>query len=440
MTQKRPRFCWHCGEQLPGEPTHFCPECGAADRSYATSDSISKEQAFGDAPEVFLGGSGQLHLSDEYFTLPGLLEIVQREISRLEQQLKEARGVVRKQIESTILELSRTCEKLVGDISRGHRTARITSRLPKQRHYGIGCPLCGRGNPAGSRFCAECGTLLAEPPKTPQTTRYVLACAGLSDVGKVRENNEDAWYIGKLPLVNGEDATLLLVADGMGGAQAGEQASELARAVMVQELASATQKQLPEGDDAWQTLLRQAAEAANQRIYVQAKHHISQRGMGTTLTALLVTDGMAHLVHVGDSRCYLLNRQGVADDGGQWVQLSTDHTLAARLIDIGHITAEEARKLPQRNMLYRALGVEETVACDLSSHRLSQGDIMVLCSDGLTTHVESPEIANVVFTASSPEHACSQLVDLANARGGKDNISVIVAKVTATVQPNRGSP
>jgi PPM family protein phosphatase len=152
--------------------------------------------------------------------------------------------------------------------------------------------------------------------------------------------------------------------------------------------------------------------------------------MGTTLTVALLIGDHAHIAQVGDSRAYLFNRSGLSADGALAAQLTNDHSLVARLVDIGQITAEEARSHPQRNLLYRSLGTDPTVDIDTYSQPLQEGDRLLLCSDGLTNHVEDAELAQIVLEHSAPDAICAKLVALANERGGRDNISVIVVQVS----------
>jgi protein phosphatase len=154
--------------------------------------------------------------------------------------------------------------------------------------------------------------------------------------------------------------------------------------------------------------------------------------MGTTLTIALVVGDRLHIASVGDSRLYLFNQAGVTDDGAPAAQLTSDHSLVARLVDIGQLTPEEARVHPQRNILYRSIGTDPTVEVDTRSEQLEPGDVMVICSDGLVNHVSDAELMRVVLSQPDPDLACEQLVALANAGGGRDNISVVVVRVTAT--------
>jgi protein phosphatase len=253
--------------------------------------------------------------------------------------------------------------------------------------------------------------------------------AARTDQGRVRKNNQDAIYTGKIKLSGGGTAQLCIVADGMGGAKAGEHASRIAAEVTRAQLQSGVAGQRPPDATAWQALLRDAARAANRKVYDDSRANVEHKGMGTTLTIALIVDDYAHLASVGDSRAYLINAGGVTEDGAMTAQLTSDHSLVARLVDIGQITAEQARTHPQRNLLYRSIGTDPSVEVDTFSEQLDPGDALLLCSDGLINHVTDEEIANSVLKHSDPDQACMQLVALANERGGRDNISVVIVRV-----------
>ncbi|HMQ33416.1 MAG TPA: Stp1/IreP family PP2C-type Ser/Thr phosphatase, partial [Chloroflexaceae bacterium] len=223
--------------------------------------------------------------------------------------------------------------------------------------------------------------------------------------------------------------TLLLVADGMGGHQGGEVASALAATAVKAHLTAGLSAGVPADDEAWHVLLRAAVAEANRAVYDQAQQNPAQSGMGTTLTVAVVAERRAHVAHVGDSRAYLLNPAGVSGEAVTWLQLTTDHSLVARLVDIGQISAEEARVHPQRNVVYRSLGGDPTLDVDTVSQALAPGDVIVLCSDGLVNHVEDGELARIVFEEPSAARACERLTALANQRGGKDNISIVIARM-----------
>jgi protein phosphatase len=151
--------------------------------------------------------------------------------------------------------------------------------------------------------------------------------------------------------------------------------------------------------------------------------------MGTTLTATLIVGERVHIASVGDSRAYLINAAGVTEDGATSAQLTSDHSLVARLVDIGQITPEQARTHPQRNLLYRSIGTDPSVDVDTRSEQLKAGDVILLCSDGLINTVEDAEMARIATEQTDPQRACDQLVALANERGGSDNISVLIVRV-----------
>ena len=242
-----------------------------------------------------------------------------------------------------------------------------------------------------------------------------LEIGSWSDVGCVRKINEDA-----LGMSRSGDARvagrgeLFLVADGMGGHTSGEVASRLAVESVLRSLSVWI------GDDA-QTALVGAVQQANAEIY--ARGGAEQSGparMGTTLVGALVRGNELHVINVGDSRAYRLR-------SGRLEQLSRDHSVVADQVAKGLIDADEARQLVYRNRITRALGQKPTVVVDYFVHTWQAGDVMVLCTDGLTGQVSDAEIAAVV-SRSSPDKAAARLVELANERGGPDNISVIVAR------------
>ncbi|MEO1444254.1 MAG: protein phosphatase 2C domain-containing protein, partial [Chloroflexota bacterium] len=168
--------------------------------------------------------------------------------------------------------------------------------------------------------------------------------------------------------------------------------------------------------------LSSAVKAANLSIMQEAIEHPRQRGMGTTLTMVFVRENVARFAHVGDSRAYLV------DVDGHIEQITSDHSFVQALLDAGHITEEQAEAHPMSNVLYRALGQTRDLDVDTYSAGLANGDTLVLCSDGLTRHVRSTEIAEMA-TWEDPQEISKSLVDLANSRGGEDNISVIVVRV-----------
>jgi PPM family protein phosphatase len=227
---------------------------------------------------------------------------------------------------------------------------------------------------------------------------------GVSDVGRQREANEDSLV---------EADPLFAVADGMGGAQAGEVASGIAVDV------------LGAGDEGAGTpeerLTRMVVEA-NRRIYELSRQDEARRGMGTTLTAAILDDDCLSLAHVGDSRAYRL-RDGVLE------QLTHDHSLVAELERSGQLSPEDAEHHPQRSIITRALGPEPDVEVDSHTHRARAGDVYLLCSDGLTGMISDDEIASILRAAPSLADGGRELVRAANQSGGKDNITVVLFRL-----------
>jgi PPM family protein phosphatase len=223
---------------------------------------------------------------------------------------------------------------------------------------------------------------------------------GLSDPGRRRLRNEDAYVV---------SPPLFAVADGMGGAQAGELASRIAVDAMGEEAATS-------GEERVTTLIREA----NRRIFARSSEDASASGMGTTMTAALVgEDGVVTIGHVGDSRAYLLRE-------GRLEQLTEDHSLVAELVRTGKLSAEEAESHPQRSVITRALGTDPDVDVDTFTVDAQAGDLFLLCSDGLTTMVDDEEILHTVEDSRDDlEQAAQVLVRKANRGGGEDNITVV---------------
>jgi PPM family protein phosphatase len=232
----------------------------------------------------------------------------------------------------------------------------------------------------------------------------VVEQAGLTDVGRQREANEDNLVIA---------APVFAVADGMGGARAGEVASQIA--------AEAFRDPRDPGQTPEQQL-EHVAQEANRRIYDLAARDQSRRGMGTTLTATLVDGDCVSIGHVGDSRAYRLR-------DGELEQLTQDHSLVAELERSGQLTPEAAEHHPQRSIITRALGPEREVEVDTHTHAARDGDVYVLCSDGLTGMISDDELATLVRGAPSLESAAEALVRAANQSGGKDNITVVLFRL-----------
>lgn len=246
-----------------------------------------------------------------------------------------------------------------------------------------------------------------------------------TDIGRTREANEDGFLT--LKSVIGDESepptvALLIVADGMGGHMKGQEASSLAIRVAGEVIVR---------DAVLPVLSRRASEIAIRPIHeiltgaaVHANHAVAEMeaDAGTTLTCALVLGHSAYVAHVGDTRVYYLN-----DDGLH--QITQDHSLVNRLAELGQISAQEAQHHPQRNYLYRAIGQGHELKVDTYSQRLETGSHLILCSDGLWGAVSEEEILDVIRISSSPQEACNELIARANDHGGEDNITIILAKI-----------
>lgn len=229
-----------------------------------------------------------------------------------------------------------------------------------------------------------------------------------TDKGRVRDINEDAY-------VARPDVGLFAVADGMGGYEAGEVASRLA----IDTLTHVAEH----SNAAPEARLREAFDAAHRAVWDEAQRNGAR--MGTTLTAVLIQGNQIAVGHVGDSRAYLVRSDGVT-------QLTDDHSLVAQLVREGHLTEEQAERHPQKNILTQALGSTEELSVDVFSLPRPPDAALLLCSDGLSNMVTSAEIAKIVHHTAEAQHAAQRLVDLANRRGGTDNITALVIKPAET--------
>jgi serine/threonine protein phosphatase PrpC len=225
-----------------------------------------------------------------------------------------------------------------------------------------------------------------------------------TDTGRQRRDNEDSAYA---------RAPVFVVADGMGGAQAGEVASRIA--------IEAFEQALPDGGSPEERLADRTREA-NSRIYDLSRTEHEHAGMGTTLTAAYLDDSELAIAHVGDSRAYLFR-------DGQLKLLTQDHSLVAELVQRGKLTEEQAAEHPQRSIITRALGPEPTVAVDTLTYPVRAGDVLLLCSDGLTSMISDEQVATILASADGVGSAAQALIDAANAAGGRDNITVVLVRL-----------
>jgi PPM family protein phosphatase len=271
------------------------------------------------------------------------------------------------------------------------------------------------------------------PSKPSANGDVVVHVFGRTDVGKMREHNEDAFVVADLTRGNatlqpevrshtiGERGTLFMVADGMGGAAAGEIASAMAIEAVLREVTDALAGADRPTEDLFATAIKRATATANAEIHAFALEHPEFRGMGTTATVAGVLGDTVYLAQVGDSRAYLVR-------GGIAAQITKDQSLMQKLVEAGELTQEEAEQSERRNIILQALGPEPNIKVDLTAQQLRRGDMLVLCSDGLSGQVKTDDIARTVTDEPDLMAACKRLIDLANDAGGPDNITVIVAR------------
>ncbi|MEP6590338.1 MAG: protein phosphatase 2C domain-containing protein [Gemmatimonadota bacterium] len=266
----------------------------------------------------------------------------------------------------------------------------------------------------------------------------------LTDRGKTRDHNEDTFLVADLATTSpgresqleehqvGERGVLYLVADGMGGAAAGELASEMA-ATEIHRYMVETWRPDPEVSEArFARHLRDAVELANVRLHEYAGEHPEVRGMGTTATVAGVWQDRLYLAQIGDSRGYLVR-------DGEARQLTRDQSLTQRLVEVGELTEEEAEASERRNIILQALGPDARVKVDVSWQPLQRGDVLIICSDGLSTVVRRDEIAAAVAELPDLRQLTDHLVQTANTRGGPDNITVVAVRFDGEGLPLRAS-
>jgi serine/threonine protein phosphatase PrpC len=269
-----------------------------------------------------------------------------------------------------------------------------------------------------------------------------LAVAAKTDVGKVRTNNEDAFVVADLN--RGEPASietkpadfdvvergvLMAVSDGMGGEQAGEVAS----ALVVETLRKAMAESAPESEESKASItkaIEAAVVKANEEVFAAAKDP-GKRGMGATLTAVYIQGDTAYIAEIGDSRAYLIRGRRVR-------QMTKDQSFVQLLLDSGAISEEEAKNYPHKNIILQAIGQQKDLNTAVGKLELRRGDRLILCSDGLSNKLTPEEMREIICDATSLNIACTKLVDLANERGGDDNSTVVLAQLTGDdLRPHR---
>src|SRR3954469_11235320 len=276
-------------------------------------------------------------------------------------------------------------------------------------------------------------------PIPPDRSRHsqrgtiIVNVFGKTDVGRTREHNEDSFVVADLSTGNatlqpevrqhvaGPRGSLFMVADGMGGAAAGEIASAMATEEVLKEMQRMWVEGVDRSPTAFARALKSAAKAANTRINSYAVAHPENRGMGTTATIAGLLQDTVYVAQIGDSRGYII-RDGVG------IQITKDQSLMQKLVEAGELTEEEAEHSERRNIILQALGPEASIKVDLTQQSGRSGDALVLCSDGLSGQVTKDDIGTVVSGEKDLTQACKKLIDAANAAGGPDNITVIVAR------------
>lgn len=256
---------------------------------------------------------------------------------------------------------------------------------------------------------------------------------GQSDVGRTRAHNEDTFAIVELTarhvLLQPDDwqhtlgprGTLFMVADGMGGAAAGELASAMAVEAVLEGLDLRWRSSPSTDAETFALALQAATEAANAKIHAYAQSHPMHRGMGTTATIAGLLNDTLYLCQVGDSRGYVVR-------GGTAIQITKDQSLMQKLIEAGELTPEEAEVSERRNIILQALGPEPHITVELTAQQVMRGDVLILCSDGLSGQVRASDIAAVVANEPDLREVCRTLIDMANGAGGPDNITVVAAR------------
>lgn len=234
----------------------------------------------------------------------------------------------------------------------------------------------------------------------------------LTDRGQVRSHNEDAGGI----YYNTDKQVLAIIADGMGGHQAGDVASQMAATEMQKKWENSDKLTSPEDTEKW---LYHAIEEINESIYEHALRHEECQGMGTTLVIAVCLDDFITIAHIGDSRCYLFSEEG-------FKQVTEDHSLVNALVQSGQISKTDAHHHPRKNVVLKALGTEKQVIPDVKTLSHDKESKILLCSDGLTDKVLDDELATIIQSEKAMSDMAQALIDLANERGGEDNISLIL--------------
>lgn len=232
-----------------------------------------------------------------------------------------------------------------------------------------------------------------------------------TDKGMVRSSNQDAELHGTFA----DGDVWAVVCDGMGGANGGSVASSTAVEEIARELRESYRSEM--SGNAVRDMLGNAIKSANIKVYIESQEDLSLRGMGTTVVAVIVSGNTAYIAHAGDSRAYLITKSSLR-------QLTTDHSVVQAMVDRGELTADEARHHPRKNLITRALGVKPKLDIDYCECPLAAGDILLMCSDGLSNCVEEREMCDIL-RSNGGQAAVDKLIDTANENGGSDNITAV---------------
>ncbi len=244
----------------------------------------------------------------------------------------------------------------------------------------------------------------------------MIRVIGSSHIGMVRKENQDAFLLNQLA----DSGALLVVCDGMGGIQGGKTASDIACKTFFDCVSQGASDSL--ADLEVYDLFNEAITLANKKVYSKSRDDLQLMGMGTTLVAVLILDKKAYFANVGDSRAYILSGAGID-------RVTRDHSVVQELVDMGSITEKQAKNHLNKNIITRAVGVELSVEFDFYVRSLKADDIVLLCSDGLTNFVDDLEIQFEFANSKVFENVPQKLIELANTRGGKDNITVLAARI-----------
>ncbi|QQZ07991.1 Stp1/IreP family PP2C-type Ser/Thr phosphatase [Heyndrickxia vini] len=241
-----------------------------------------------------------------------------------------------------------------------------------------------------------------------------------TDKGKIRQRNEDNGGF----FVNSTGDRLAIVADGMGGHNAGDVASKMTVDFFYNEWEKSSEIDTAESAEKW---FSERVDKINKEILNHSRENTECEGMGTTLVAAICTNDFATIVNIGDSRCYIFNENG-------FKQITEDHSLVNELVKTGIITKEDAEHHPRKNLVLKALGTEEKIEADIKTILIEEEDYLLLCSDGLSDKMTELQIKEILENGNTIEEKAQTLIDLANENGGEDNITLILIKVATDVE------